>query len=1496
MKTILYFICIALMASMPCLTWAADEAEKPAQEAAEKPAEQAEEPMAEAEGEVMETGGTEMPSDLPPTYLTLGVRTGEDEVEGFGDVLIPAVLLDSGLIFVNPRYSRSDYDEEEVNIGVGYRHLVPNRNMILGANAYYDYRHTANGGDFHQLGLGLECLTEWVDARFNYYLPEDKTEKVREWSESSSSESSSSWFEWDAPYGTGNSIVQEGVRKTRTTRTTTTYYYEQFEEALEGFDCEVGVKLPIPVVEEYADVKVFGGYYHYNSSFGGDDPKGAKGRLEIRAVPSLYLDAEVFENDDLYGTDYFLGARVSMPFEMDGAGITEGFSLKKRDMPFYTRLGEMVMRDLHVITELSQVTENTEQRTTVVESSTDESDRSETLATDVTFVDGDRGDDLNPGTQEEPKQTVGGGVSNNTSVVFTYSYSTSYNENVYIDRDIIMLGQGDPIGYDGLTVDNGPAPIINGGGGPMPTIIIDGDAGASDVLIRGFILKNQGSVGDLILAANNVNNLEISYNTFDTALVGAGIDYDNGATHRLSMHNNTFKNLGLGVGVLNDLSHVDVDFMNNTVRDSGAGLFAMAAGPGAYINVNGQNNMIYGGGVGNEAIEQLVDNFVGPGFTPLPDNLPSGAGLIAGAMVGATADVVFANNYIEENLIGTAGFAYGPMSVANLDFNNNVYNGAGSAAIMNYLIETNIIPPGIAFYTNMIPYNRIDLGAAAMVAAGVEYGTVNLSAKNNEIHNHIVGVGFGGYGAATANVEIANNNMQGNLLGVVGIAYEDVDMDVYIHDNTINGGGLAPALEGAGITNFDYGLGGVTLFAADGSSVNNARIMNNTIKNHIWGNGLLSVFDNEMNNAQIIDNNMNDNLIGVLAAGGGENNTINDLWIEGNSFDGGGWGSLADTIGIGHGFEAGVAGVLLVAIDETYIDNATIVDNVFKDNVIGVGMGAYGWESVTRINYATVSSNVFEDNLIGVLGFAMGSTSRVNYLTVQDNVIDGNVFDSSFDKMAEELIGGYFGLSGTNVVSDLGLGGVLLVAIDDGRIWEADILDNTINDQVIGIGALSADMNFVNPYGAKINDLNVTGNTLNDNWFGVLGIAGGTTSTIRNATISSNTITGSGLGPAAVWIEEIVPLGLTNTVIPDYGIGGVTFLALGEAEIPNLTVDQNTINDHLWGAGLLDINGGNANNARFTGNTIDDALLGILAFGYGDDDATMNNLLISGNTISGSGLDTIGSLIGTNLPAMGGAGILVGLAYDSQANNITIANNDVNDFAIGIGLFGGESTKMNNAAIRSNNVDNALAGIVDFQIGHATNRNLLITDNILTDTMLGISLFGFDNSDMRNPSILDNSISNALIGVTAYAENNTDMRNLEVFGNTVYGGASAEQLMALDTLTDGLGFSLTNLFGSVGTNLLAGLPAGQGMAGAFVYNDDAGNFNNAQISTNSFTGFATMALVNSEHSAAPELDLLIQDNVNDINPFLPAVTGIGNDLANVVVTNNVTADGIVIIP
>jgi len=198
---------------------------------------------------------------------TVGVRAGEHSIEGFADFIIPVWSTDTSVVFFNPRLSLADEGAQEVNVGFGARKLWPDKKVILGANAYYDNRFTAHGNTLSQYGLGLEFLSENVDARVNWY-DANNDNQLTNWYETEQV-NISMVRDWDRPYAKRHSILQDYTDITTTT--TTHQRFEQFEAGLDGYDAEVGVKLPLS--KKAPQVKLFLGYYDYENPFG-DDIKG----------------------------------------------------------------------------------------------------------------------------------------------------------------------------------------------------------------------------------------------------------------------------------------------------------------------------------------------------------------------------------------------------------------------------------------------------------------------------------------------------------------------------------------------------------------------------------------------------------------------------------------------------------------------------------------------------------------------------------------------------------------------------------------------------------------------------------------------------------------------------------------------------------------------------------------------------------------------------------------------------------------------------------------------------------------------------------------------------------------------------------------------------------------------------------------------------------------------------------------------------------------------
>lgn len=432
----------------------------------------AQEAVPAAGEERAEAAKSEAPSafmELEPAVFTYGARAWErGNVESIGDLLLPVYSTRSGLIFLNPRTSFRG-DESELNLGAGYRTLLGDRGMIMGVNGYYDRRYTDANNTFDQIGFGLEFLSTWLDARANYYLPEDDIEDASVIQAGTPYEYNTREVDWDKPYGRGNQALQDGVRTDSLIRANPYVKYVRQEQALEGFDCEVGVLLPIPVLKDWSDVKLFGGYYSFDNDLT-HTIEGWKGRVEVHALPSLLLDAEMFEDADFNDGKFYLGARFQVPFDIGAwaagknpfAGAVAGFKPARRnaERPFDYRLTEMVMRDPRVQSEVEDV--DTIQYTVNEVLQQNQTRIRDVLVDNLVYVDGDNGTGAEDGTFEHPYSTITEALEENPETIYVFDAGTAYRERLFIDKDgqtLIGSGTGLPA-HGGYRFATGRYPVL----------------------------------------------------------------------------------------------------------------------------------------------------------------------------------------------------------------------------------------------------------------------------------------------------------------------------------------------------------------------------------------------------------------------------------------------------------------------------------------------------------------------------------------------------------------------------------------------------------------------------------------------------------------------------------------------------------------------------------------------------------------------------------------------------------------------------------------------------------------------------------------------------------------------------------------------------------------------------------------------------------------------------------------------------------------------------
>jgi hypothetical protein len=276
-----------------------------------------------------------------PGRITIGWKSSEDLQGGYADVLHEVSNVGGLRFFFNGRASFEDNSQEVYTFGGGARYLLPDHEVILGANVFYDSIDSERGHHFNQLGFGAEVLSHWVDARFNYYLPDSDQAPLDRTSRTTTERSQSDNF------------VNGSLFSRTTTEVTTRRTFSRFEAALEGWNAEIGAM--VPGLDRYCEVRLFAGYYHYENPFGADF-EGWKGRVEVRPVPGLIAGVEYWEDEYLNGGNWTAELSVSLPFDLGRiaqgknpfAGAAESFRPKSRD--FRERLTDLVVRSHRIKT------------------------------------------------------------------------------------------------------------------------------------------------------------------------------------------------------------------------------------------------------------------------------------------------------------------------------------------------------------------------------------------------------------------------------------------------------------------------------------------------------------------------------------------------------------------------------------------------------------------------------------------------------------------------------------------------------------------------------------------------------------------------------------------------------------------------------------------------------------------------------------------------------------------------------------------------------------------------------------------------------------------------------------------------------------------------------------------------------------------------------------------------------------------------------------------
>jgi hypothetical protein len=243
--------------------------------------------------------------------LALGASFGDDlDVYG-AEAMLPLVESERAALLLNPRGLLLEDDEQEIGLGLVLRRLSSEKTCILGVNAFYDARLTDADNTLEQVGAGLELLSRWVDARVNYAWPISGEKSLGP---------------GVCPFN-GSPIPCSGI-----------------EEAMEGFDAELGVWLPY--LDRHLPTGVFAGYYRFESDVTDDTVDGMKVRVEMRPCANVTLDAEWFEDSGYRDSETVVGVRVHVPLDFWNGLKPERDGGRLPSFP--NRMTEPVQRDFRV--------------------------------------------------------------------------------------------------------------------------------------------------------------------------------------------------------------------------------------------------------------------------------------------------------------------------------------------------------------------------------------------------------------------------------------------------------------------------------------------------------------------------------------------------------------------------------------------------------------------------------------------------------------------------------------------------------------------------------------------------------------------------------------------------------------------------------------------------------------------------------------------------------------------------------------------------------------------------------------------------------------------------------------------------------------------------------------------------------------------------------------------------------------------------------------------
>ncbi len=278
---------------------------------------------------------------VPEAYF--GLRLGNNRVIGEAGTIIPFTQYADRLLFGDARGRLDDRDSREFNLGLGYRQLVADDQLLVGGYVYFDQLRSRWDNTFRQLTVGSELQAERWSARVNAYRAGSSASPIED----------QVWVETDLSGGGDPTLqlVDSYLYFLSSGGTETTF--QTHERAINGADFEAGFRMPLRDAGQ--QLWLHGGWYRFAA---GDVPtvSGPRVRADwrvplLRGVSGARLNVGFeWQRDSVRGAQRFARLEFRMPIGGDRARrVSAG-----HDRWYQQRMTQAPVRDVDVITGVQQ--------------------------------------------------------------------------------------------------------------------------------------------------------------------------------------------------------------------------------------------------------------------------------------------------------------------------------------------------------------------------------------------------------------------------------------------------------------------------------------------------------------------------------------------------------------------------------------------------------------------------------------------------------------------------------------------------------------------------------------------------------------------------------------------------------------------------------------------------------------------------------------------------------------------------------------------------------------------------------------------------------------------------------------------------------------------------------------------------------------------------------------------------------------------------------------